>query len=177
MSIQYRKQPPITAGGLAAYVHCSWAEKTHSFYAGLLVIDMMGRPVEFVHNTLVAPTGFLWPREAIETNGIAALVHTLFDACKSEPVVLFLNSGLGSADFWRGYISPAIPCALVVCGNDNIDSSLEWTNTPPSQRTSAWNLVEDVKRKRLLTEPFDRIVKGLREVYPDAGWHGDTVDK
>lgn len=61
MPIPYRKVPRADEDGVAAFLDVVWLKAARTFHGGLLLLDSRGRPLEFVYNTLTAPTGFLWP--------------------------------------------------------------------------------------------------------------------
>ena len=79
MPIPYRKTPKKAEVGYAAYLEVLWIRATRNFYGAILLMDARGQPQEFVHNTIAAPSGFLWPEEQVVALGTSSLAHSLFD--------------------------------------------------------------------------------------------------
>ncbi|MBI5016773.1 MAG: hypothetical protein HZB55_14975 [Deltaproteobacteria bacterium] len=172
MAIPYRKAPRAADVGVAAYldvvVRAGGAERL--LLGALLLMDGRGQPLEFVHNTLSAPTGFLWPDERVDVLGIAALGHSLFDACRREPDLLLCLPTLGPPTILHTELAPSIPFALIPDGAEDLEA-WTWINAPPSAGMRAHALCEELCRRGLVREPFARLRKGLREVY--GGEFGD----
>jgi hypothetical protein len=146
-----------------------WVASEKKFFGALLVIDAKGNPLEFVHNTLVAPAGFLWPHERVQSESVAVLVHSLFDTVQREPHVLLCRDTLGSPDYCQSELAPLIPFGIV-SQRDSQLAELAWANNAPTQDMPAFALTAELGRRGLLTEPFTRLLSGLREVYPGVSW-------
>ena len=145
----------------------------------ILIIDAHGQPLEFVHNTLDAPSGFLWPEDQVRATGVAALCHSLFEACKREPELLICGQALGSANYCRSELNPVIPFAQAAessQSNDGSSAAWAWINNPPLSSMPAHSLAETLQTRGFSLEPFERIRRGLREIYPNAGWTEVTND-
>src|SRR5437016_2190181 len=132
MPVPYRKTPRVAEFGLAAYLDILWLPPDRAFYGGLLVIDGKGQPQEFVHNTLAAPSGLLWPEEKVRLLGTTMLAHSLFDACRREPDLLVGLASLGTPDYCRTEIAPSIPFAQVTPPREGLPAEWSWINDPPS---------------------------------------------
>lgn len=164
MSIPYRKGPKAAEVGTAAYLDVVQPGADRLLLGALLLIDGRGQPLEFVHNALSAPDGFLWPDEQVRSLGIVALAHSLFDACRREPDLLLCLPSLGRLGFLRAELAPSTPFALVSERAQDLDA-WTWINAPPSPGMRGHALSEELCRRGLACEPFDRLRKGLREVY------------
>ena len=167
MSIPYRKAPRGEEEGAAAFLDLAWLPALRTFYAGLLLVDSRGRPLEFVHNSLVAPAGFLWPASQVQRHGVAGLVHSLFEACRLEPDLLVCPEELGDSDFCRTELSPSLPFARVGAADP---ARWTWVNDPPTPSMRAHRLARALQQRGLATEPLERVRAGLRELYPEAPW-------
>lgn len=170
MPIPYRKTPRAAEEGCAAYLDVVWVGANRTFYGALLLMDGRGQPLEFVHNSLTAPSGFLWSEERVRALGIAALSQSLFDACRREPDLLICLSTLGSAEFCRTELAPAIPFAQVTAGDGEIPVEWGWINEPPTPGMRAHALFQELSRRGFTVEPFERLRQGLRTIYPQAPW-------
>jgi hypothetical protein len=144
----------------------------HAVAGALLLVDGRGRPVEFVHNRVEVPSGFLWPEDLVTGTATVALCHSLFEACKREPDLLLCLPALGSRDFCRIEIAPTIPFAQVVLGDKDKPASLAWLNDAPGPGMGAHALQEELMARNLVVEPFGRVLTGIREAYPEESWGG-----
>ncbi len=170
MPVPYRRAPRAAEVGQAAFLDVLWAPADRAFTGGLLVLDGKGQPLEFVHNTLAAPSGLLWTPDKVRHMGVPLLAHSLFDACRREPDLLVGLASLGSPDFCSAEIAPAVPFAQVVPPREDLPAEWNWINTPPSSGMRAAVLAQELVRRGFLIEPFARLREALRLVYPDAVW-------
>lgn len=163
MAIPYQTPPATLTAGRAAFL--AVMEHRRRLLAGLLVIDGLGRPIEFVHNAVAVPAGPWWSRPTPRLL-IPELVHTLFDACSCEPDLLVCEGDLTDAEHCRAYLAPAIPCCrLSPSGGDPAALRWEWLNAPPEPGLRAAALAAELPRRGLAAEPFERLREGLRHVY------------
>ena len=170
MPVPYRKTPRAAEIGQAAFVEVLYAPPERAFYGGLLILDGKGQPQEFAHNTLVAPAGLLWPEDRVRSMGVAALAHSLFDACRREPDLLVCLPSLGPPDYCRTEIAAAIAFAQVVPPRGDAPAEWSWINDPPSSGMRAAILAGELERRGFVVEPFERLRRALRIVYPHAAW-------
>lgn len=173
MPVPYRKTPRAAEVGQAAYLDILWSLSNRTFYGGLLVIDGKGQPLEFVHNTLAAPTGLLWSPNKVQQMGVPLLAHSLFDACRREPDLLVGLPSLGSPEFCSAEIAPAVPFAQIMLPREDLPAEWNWINTPPSSGMRAAILAQELVRRGFFVEPFERLREALRLVYPEAVWDDD----
>lgn len=179
MPVPYRKTPKSAQVGIAAYLDVYWLRSVRTFYGALLLMDGRGQPQEFVHNSLIAPTGFLWPETQVMALGTSSVAHSLFEACQREPDLLICPVTLGSAEFCREELAPSIPFAQVAPERDDLPAEWNWINEPPTRGMRAASLYQELTRRGFVTEPFDRLYMGLRIAYPQAPWDeaGDDPGK
>jgi hypothetical protein len=176
MPVPYRKTPRAAETGCAAYVDVVWLPSIRTFHGGMLLIDGKGQPIELVHNTLAAPLDPLWPDEKLRPPATAELVHTLFDACRRDPDLLVCSASVGTPEFCRTEIAPAIPCAQVSAAGRDLPVEWNWLNAPPTPGMKAHVLAQELIRHGFLTEPFDRLRGALRVIYREAPWHEAEPD-
>ncbi len=170
MPVPYRKVTPAQEDGAAAFLDVVWLPASGTFYGALLLIDAWGRPLEFVHNSLAAPAGFLWSASQVHHLGVASLAHSLFEACRRDPDLLVCPAWLGSSEFCRAELAPSIPFARVTAGAGPEERQWTWVNDPPGPTMRAHRLAQALQHRGLATEPCTRLRAGLREVYPEAPW-------
>jgi hypothetical protein len=169
MPVPYKKRPRATREGCVAYLDVLALGPPTTFYAALLLLDSRGQPLEFVHNSLSTPSGFLWPEDRSREWATASLAHSLFDACRREPELLLCPSTLGTPEFCATELAPSLPCALLTPDEEE-GTAWTWVNDPPTPGMAAWTLTEELRRRGYLMEAFARLRRGLREVYPEAPW-------
>jgi hypothetical protein len=141
----------------------------------LLLVDRRGRPLEFVHNRTDPPGGWMWPNELQVKACAAAIAHSLFDACRREPDLVLCKRTLGPNDFLRTQLAPSIPM-LVIWAAAEGEIHWEWVNDPPTPGMRSHALAPELESRGFLFEPFHRIVRGLRELYPTDLTRDDTDD-
>lgn len=176
MPVPYRKTPRAAEVGQAAYLDILWMPSDHAFYGGLLILDGKGQPQEFVHNTLAAPSGALWPEDKMRAQGSVMLAHSLFDACRREPDLLVGLPTLGSPETCRAELAPSIPFVQVAPAREGIPAQWNWINEPPSAGMRAAILAQELARRGFIMEPFKRVRHALRMVYPQATWAESDED-
>jgi len=170
MPVPYRKTPKAVEIGCAAYLDVVFLRSVGAYYGALLLMDGRGQPQEFVHNTLNAPTGFLWPEAKVRSLAVAALARSLFDACRREPDLLVCLSSLGTPEFCRIELAPMIPFAQITPAHDDVPAEWNWINDPPAAGMRADALYHELAKRGFILEPFERLRDGLRIVYPQAPW-------
>lgn len=173
MPIPYRHPPKTSSHQCAAFLEVVWVQEKHTFYGALLLIDAKGQPLEFIHNTLTAPSGFLWPADQVRSIGIAELCHSLFKACSLEPLILLSTSNIGTPEYCKSVIAPAIPFAQIVRADVHKIFSINWINGQPTSGSTAYMLMEDLRSNGFISEPFNRLHNGLAEMYPEVIWPED----
>lgn len=176
MAVPYRKTPRTIATGLAAFVDVAWVEPERTLYGGLLIIDALGQPVEFVHNFAVAPSGIAWDESCSAKLGTPQLVHSLFDACRREPDLVVTTASLGDAQFVNEEIAPAVPCARVAPASGALPAEWSWVNSPPAAGMRAAFIATELEKRGLFIEPFGRLRLALQAVYPQAGLRAQEDD-
>lgn len=170
MPIPYRQTPKSSSPQCAAFLEVIWVQEKQTFYGAMLLIDAKGQPLEFVHNSLTAPSGFLWPADQVRSIGIAELSHSLFKACSLDPLILLSRGTIGTPDYCKSVIAPAIPFAQIVREDVHKIDSLNWINGQPTAGSAEYMLSEDLRSNGFVTEPFNRARIGLEEMYPDVIW-------
>jgi len=168
--IPYRKTPRAAEYGLAAYIDVVWLELDRVFCGAVLIVDGKGQPQEFVHNSASAPSGILWPEDKVRANGVALVVHSLFDASRRDADLLVCMPTLGTPEYCLSEIAPSIPFVQVVPEQPGIPAEWSWINSQPTAGMRAAILAAELARRGFVTEPFERLHDGLRVVYPNATW-------
>lgn len=172
MAVPYRKPQAKPEDGCAAYLEVI-AGQSDVRLGALLLLDRCGRPLEFVHNRTAPPGGWMWPADLQAGACVAAIAHSLFDACRRDPDLVVCQHTLGPRDYLRGEIAPSIPLLVVWPAADG-RIQRDWVNDPPTAGMRAHALAPELEARGFLFEPFRRIQRGLRELYPDELTADDT---
>jgi len=168
--VSYRKPSKVLEEGAVAYLDCFRLDGDGGFYGAILILDGRGLPLEFIHNRLQPPSGLLWAEPDASRQTIAALAHSLFDACRRDPDLLLCLPSLGTVEFCRAEIAPTPPFAQALPAQEEIPPGVVWINTPPTEGMRGLTLYQDLLRRDALFEPFARLRQALHEVYPQAPW-------
>ncbi len=164
MPVPYHRAPRVVTEGCAAFLDVVYRRPLTRLYGGLLVLDGRGEPLEFVHTSADAPSGFLWPEARVIESATVAIAHSLFDGCRKEPDVLICRSTLGAPEFCRSELAPGIPFLQVPA---SMSGAPIWLNDAPTPGMRAAALFQSLLERSLMEEPFVRLLAGLREAYPE----------
>ena len=173
MPVAYKKPSRLLEDSGVAYLDVLRLDADGVFYGAILLLDGRGLPLEFVHNRLVPPTGLLWTEPDVSRQAVIALAHSLFDAGRREPDLLLCLPTLGALDFCRVEIAPVLPFAQVLPPQEDLPAGIVWINEPPPAGMRGYLLYQELLRRDALFEPFERLRKGLGEIYPQAPWPSD----
>ncbi len=168
MPLTHAKPQSLTVEGTAAYLDVVRLPAERRILGGLLVIDSLGQPIEFVHSSVELPHGFMWAKDQAEMLAIASLSRALFDACRNTPSLIAVRDEFAPVQFCKTEIAPTIPFGQVSNVPTDDPKHWSWINSPPTAGMPALALFEDLKRRSLTMEPFERIARGLSEVYGTA---------
>lgn len=174
MSIPYRSPKVTPEDGCAAYLDVIPGQDG-VLLGALLLLDRRGRPLEFVHNRTDPPGGWMWPGELQIKACLAAVAHSLFDACRREPDLVVCKRTLGPNDYLRSELAPSIPMVVVWATGDG-KIQREWVNDPPTPGMRSHALAPELESRGFLFEPFHRILRGLRVLYPTDLTRDETDD-
>jgi hypothetical protein len=174
MAIPYRRSKATPEDGCAAYLDVIPGQGG-ALLGALLLLDRRGRPLEFVHNRTDPPGGWMWPDELQVKACVAAIAHSLFDACRREPDLVVCKRTLGPNDYLRAELAPSIPM-LVIGATADGEIQWDWVNDPPTPGMRCHALAPELQSRGFLFEPFHRILRGLQVLYPSDLPRDDTDD-
>lgn len=184
MSIPYRDADELNDLVIAGYLKIQPIEDTSGYLAALFLINARGEPIEFTYNRVETPHTFLWRQVDIRCHAIRKLTASLLSLCPKIPqLILCLAEEVGSELFCQDIqlsvpvcrIAPAIKSLPYSATEiqDRIEAegpmNLFWYPERPSDDSIESKLLHALSTKGLLTEPFERALIGLREVYSDKG--------
>jgi hypothetical protein len=184
MPIPYHDTDALNDLGIAGYLKIQPVQDESGYLAALFLINARGEPIEFTYNRIETPHTFLWRQSDIHRYAIRKLTASLFSLCPKTPrLIICLAEEVVSELFCQDIqlsipvcrIAPAIN-ALPYSANETQDRietevpmNLFWYPGKPPDDAIELKLLHELSAKGLLTEPFERALIGLREVYKDKG--------
>ena len=184
MPIPYHDTDELNDLGIAGYLKIQPVQEESGYLAALFLINARGEPIEFTYNRIETPHTFLWRQEDIRRHATRKLIASLLSLCPKTPRLIFcLAEEIGSELFYQDLqlsvpvcrIAPAIKALpyLATEIQDRIEAegpmNLFWYPGRPAEDSIELKLLNELTVRGLLTEPFERAVIGLREVYPEKG--------
>lgn len=184
MPIPYRDADELNNLGIAGYLKIQPIEDKSGYRAALFLINARGEPMEFTYNSIETPHTFLWREVDIRRHAIRKITASLLSLCPKIPrLILCLAEEVGSDLFCQDIqlsvpvcrIAPAIKALPYSAAEiqDRIEAegpmNLFWYPERPPDESIESKLLHALLTKGLLTEPFERALIGLKEVYSDKG--------
>lgn len=187
MPIPYHDADVLNDLGIAGYLKIQPVQEESGYLAALFLINARGEPVEFTYNRIETPHTFLWRQDDIRRHANKKLTASLLSLCPKIPRLMFcLAEEIGSELFCQDIqlsipvcrIAPAIK-AIPYAANEIQDTieaegpmNIFWHPGRPADDAIELKLLHELAVHGLLTEPFERALVGLREVYPEKGTRG-----
>lgn len=184
MPIPYRDADELDDLGIAGYLTIQPAQEGSGYLAALFMINARGEPLEFTYNRIETPHTFLWRQVDLRRHAAKKLTTSLLSLCPKTPrLMLCCAEEVGSELFCQD-IQLAIPVCRIAPAikvfpysateiQDRIEAeeplNLFWYPGKPPEDSIELKLLHELLGRGLLTEPFERSLIGLREVYPKKG--------
>lgn len=146
----------------------------------MFIINARGEPMEFVYNHVEIPRSVLWRGNDLKRLSEYRLVRSILPLCSQTPRLLIcLAQEAGSALFGED-LQLQVPVARLgdplrstSVSSAEIEESIVtpspvqvfWTPGKPASESLERRLFDHIVHHGLLSEPFDRALAGLREVY------------
>ena len=180
MPIPFRDTDESAEIGAAGFLTIRPLASGDGYEGALFIVNARGEPLEFTYNRVETPHPFLWRKEDIRRHAHRRLTASLLSTCPAIPkVILCLAEEVGS-DLFCQDIEMSMPVCRIAPGTAVIsiaaaetqeasgekDSvNLFWFPRPPDDSAVERRLVQELSRRGLLIEPFERAKKGLDAVY------------
>ncbi len=181
MPIPFRDADDLEELGAAAYLKIERSENGAAYLGGLLLINARGEPLEFTYNRVDLPQSFLWRPADLRRHAGRKLAVSLFDACGTNPRLLFCLDDEIAGEVFSQDIEVAIPVGRLspAAGGEGSGEPVAapeavnvfWDRAPPRPDSVERQLFDRLSTHGLLLEPFERALIGLHAVY--AGEAGD----
>jgi hypothetical protein len=154
------------------------AHDGRSIWGAIFVANHWGDPLEFCFTRVEVGTGTFWRRDLAYRKAVALLVKALFEAASHAPDLVLVLAEEIPHDILADELEVQVPVCLA--GNPAADGApldgsasgtasavLQWINGEPAEDTPLSALVELLKARNLLLEPFHRAARGLEEAFAD----------
>ena len=160
-----------------AYLRFVGKSRGGNIQGALFVVSARGDPLEFCFTRANLPSGSLWHPGQAYRQAVAALSRALFDAVEHLPNLVLALAEETPSEVFSEDVAVQVPLCLVgtqaeVVGEvPDIESagggpvSLRWVTEEPSDNSQLGPLVDSLRSRRLLLEPFERAAQGLEEAF------------
>ena len=166
--------------GLAGFLR--FEEETHGngIRAALFLITSRGEPIEFSFTRIDVSGSFLWRSGEARRSAVAALAKTLFESNAKRPTVLLSLAEEVPPHVFTEDLEVQIPICRLASPSTTVQASSEslevitdtinlfWVGGQPESDSPAQELIEALRGRQLLTEPFERASVGLSEALDKA---------
>jgi hypothetical protein len=178
--VPFRHDDDLERLGSAAFFRIQ--QHDDGFRGALFLVDARGEPVEFAYNRLELLQRFLWRPDQLRRHVARRLATSLFEICPRAPRIVLCRAEEVDAEVFAQEVVLSVPVARVadesaligqaaveqrelLGGEDGVQ--LFWVGSPPATDSPERGLVDELAKRGLLTEPFERATVGLAEVYGD----------
>jgi len=155
-------------------------EPTGGVQGAVFVTNAIGEPLEFAFSRVDVRGSVLWRPGDARRSAIEQVVRVLFPALASRPDCLLMLATEVPPRLFLDDIQLEIPACRVGSGSsvhaaDEISEHLDdvlnlyWIGPRPGPDDRARVLIEALRARDLLTEPFQRATAGLKEAYEGPG--------
>lgn len=163
--------------GLAAFLRFQDEPGGKGLRAALFLITDRGEPIEFSFTRIDIGASFLWREGDAKRHAVANLSKKLFEATSGLPCLILALEDEVAPQVFAEDLSVNIPICRVSSKTDTIQDpsesaeslgdtlSLFWAGGQPESDDPARSLLEALRVRQLLTEPFDRAEIGLNEAF------------
>ncbi len=178
MPVPFRDLDPDDDTGIAAYLKLADEPLGRGMRAALFCVNARGEPAAFSFSRIDLPPAVLWRAGELRRRAVASLCKMLFGAVSQTPALLLVMADEVSPRVFSEDVEVRIPVCRVQCDSvttsaieeatESIDETLHlfWTGSGrPEAGSSARDLVDLLRARSLLLEPFERAALGLEEAF------------
>jgi len=183
MPLPFREADELAELGAAGLLTIRPLAARGGYEGALFVVNARGEPLEFTYNRVETPHPFLWRKEDIRRYAHRRLTASLLSVCPATPRVILCLAEEVTSELFAQDIQVSVPVCRIAHetevaaisaeeapeATDGSDSvNLFWFPRSPDDSALERRLVQELARRGLLLEPFERAKKGLDEVYGAA---------
>lgn len=178
LSIPFRDVATSVAPGSIAFLKFQ-EEAAGGLQGAVFVTNGIGEPLEFTFARVDVRASTLWRPGDAHRSAVGQLVRVLFPALSSRPDFLLMLASEVPPRLFFDDIQLELPACRV--GGESslhaVDEVVEkiddiqhvfWIGPQPGPNERARGLMESLRSRNLVTEPFERAVIGLQEAFGNA---------
>jgi len=177
LPIPFRDLRDETDLGLAGFLRFEEESGSKGIRAALFLITSRGEPFEFNFTRINLGRSFLWRSGEDRRHAVSALTKALFEASYNQPTLLLALADETPARVFTEDLEVQVPLCRVAAEDASVYAATEhpelvadmtnlfWVGRQPEPESPARLLLEALRVRQLLNEPFERAAIGLREVY------------
>jgi len=192
MPVEFSDAEDVDELGTAGFMRIEEFSEQGVYRGAVFVVNARGEPLEFTYNSVQVPNSFLWRSSDIRRHATRRIATSMFQTCQSRPKFIICLGKEVDHDVFCRDLHLAIPVcrivpALETVGRDTSeqveaisgDAPLNafWHPEKPLVGSTESRLFSRLAASGLLLEPFERIARGLAEVYRDSGEHEQSTKK
>ena len=161
--------------GLAGYLRFEEEPNGRGMRGALFMTTSRGEPIEFSFTRIDVAASFLWRAGDAIRHAVASLSKVLFEACSKQPALILALAEEVAPQVFSEDLHVGIPICRVSSLGASIHApteipenvtdtlSLIWVGEQPDAESSTRRLLEALRVRQLLTEPFERASVGIEE--------------
>jgi hypothetical protein len=178
MPVPFRDLVEGEPSGLAAYFKVIEEPNARGLRAALFCITARGEPVDFTFSRIALPSPVLWRAGDQRRNAVAALCKVLFAATSQTPTLLLVLADEVPPRVLGEDLEVRIPACRLSSDDlqpygveetpESLDGALNlfWSGAGrPPEGSEAHALIEILRARNLILEPFERATRGLDEAF------------
>ena len=177
MPIPFRDLTEDENTGVVGYLRFVDEPDGKGMRGALFVMSPRGEPIDFSFTRIDVHGGFMWRAGESRRQAVTALIKALFQSAGKIPAVIISLADEVPPRVFTEDLEVQIPLCRVVTTemtpqaaseeHESISDSLDlfWVTGRPPSDSSAGKLIEGLKDRQLLLEPFERALIGLEEAF------------
>lgn len=179
MPIEFKDLSEGEASGSAGFLRFVDEPDGNGMRGALFFVSSRGEPLDFCFSRINVHNSFLWRQGDSRRNAVRSLAKALFQASTRTTDLIFALADEVPALVFSEDIQVDVPiCRISTDGLavqavtedlESVNTSLDliWVNGRPDQESDSRKLLESLSDRQLITEPFERALIGLAEVFGD----------
>lgn len=180
MPIPFRDLRSDSGSALAGYMRFVDEDGGRGLRAALFLVNAHGEPVDFTFTRADVAASFLWRPGEARRNAVAALAASLFSSCSIAPAVLLVRAAEVHPAIFAEDVLIEIPLGRVASSAEAVHGASDqpetwgdsldiyWIGGAPAPDSAARQVLDALRARMLLVEPFDRAAQGLTEAYTEG---------
>lgn len=166
MSVPFRDIAGEELAATVAYLRFLEAGNEAVIRGALFITNNRGDPLEFCFTRVETESNTLWDPARAYRQVAVVLIRALFEAASHQPHLVLALVEECPPEIFSYDIDVQVPVCLVGdLGSDVVP--LHWIDGEPAAGSSLSSLVESLRSRDSLLEPFWRAARGLEEAFVD----------